>query len=220
MSIKDSLSINQSPITEDEGFALISSLKPYSTELIIDRKKYLLPKSKFVYFVIDGHLAISMHKNRKIIDYAFRYMPIGFIENIPNNTALRYQAFSSVRILEVPLSALDMIYNSNQLHLTKSLICLKSGILTSLLSVYNERCTSCAYKTIKTLIERYNKEPLQTEGIASYILQRTHLSKAYVFSTLSALRASGILIMSKGRVVKITGELPEKLSTLRNNDLN
>lgn len=215
MKSKNILSIHQLPSCEDDGELLVSYLKKDSEEVLLKRREVLILDDNHVYFVLDGQLAITIRRQHKIIDYAFLYMPIGLVEDFIPNIPIYYRAINTVNLLKVPISALDSIYNSSSPILTKALLTIEAGMLSGLLSTYNERCSGSGYQTIKSLIEHYCLEPQQLESISGYILNRTNLSRSYVFSTLSKLKDSGILIMEDGRITEVKGVLPRDLSELQ-----
>lgn len=209
------LSSNTLPFTYEQGKAFILHLRPFSREVIARRREYVLPEPDVIYFVLDGQLAVSVQAENKIIDYAFRYMPVGLVEHFISNNELSYRAVTPVTLLKVPLHILEELYRSGDAALIKTLLILKSTMMTVLLASYRERSTCNAYQTIKRLIEHYCQEPRQLEGIGSYILHRTHLSRGYVFSTLATLRDAGILTMDNGRITALNSTLPETLSEIQ-----
>lgn len=206
-----SLTVHQVALSEYDAETFISFLRPFSQEISLKRREYIQPTHATVYFVIDGQLEISLQKEDKIIDYAFRYMPVGLPELLFKEFSLNYRAATPVKLLQVPLSKLESIYTQENIHLIRTLITLKSTMLNSLLAIYRERCTGGGYQTIKSLIEHYYNEPRQIEGLGSYILKRTSLSKGYIFSVLSTLKERGVMTMEKGRIIAIHAPLPETL---------
>ncbi|WP_370612223.1 Crp/Fnr family transcriptional regulator [Klebsiella aerogenes] len=201
-------------LTDDQCEAFRLYLRSFSCEITIRRRKYIIPETDVIYFVLDGQLAVSVQAEDKIIDYAFRYMPVGLVEHLLSINELCYRAVTPVKLLKVPVRALEELYCSGDPALIKTLLTLKSSMLTVLLTSYRERGTCNAYQTIKRLIEHYCHEPRQLEGIATYILRRTHLSRGYVFSTLATLRDAGIMTMENGRITALNSSLPESLSEI------
>lgn len=202
------------PLPEERVAAFIQHLRPFSFEITSRRRDYIIPVPDVVYFVLDGQLAVSVHEENKIIGYAFRYMPVGLLEHFSSRTELSYRAVTPVKLLKVPLSVLEELYSSGDSVLIKTLLTLKSTMTIALLASYRERSTCNAYQTIKNLIEHYCQEPRQLEGIASYILRRTHLSRGYVFKILATLREVGIITMDNGRISAVNHIIPDKLSDI------
>ncbi|MFJ3459408.1 helix-turn-helix domain-containing protein [Scandinavium goeteborgense] len=205
------LSAHHTPLTEQEGEFFISHLRPSSREIILKRRECVSLTKNTIYFILDGQLAVTLKDGNKIIDYAFRYMPIGTLEQVFPETSLCYRAVTNVTLLQVSITTLDKIYTDENSALIRTLLTLKSTMLNVLLTIYRERCMGGGYQTIKSLIEHYNNEPRQLEGIGSYIQKRTHLSKGYIFSTLAKLKDKGYINIEDGRLIKILSALPESI---------
>lgn len=205
------LSAHQTPLTEQEGELFISHLRHSSREITLKRRECVPLTKNTVYFILDGQLAVTLEDGNKILDYAFRYMPIGLIESIFPEVSLGYRAVTQVNLLQVPIAILDKIYTDEDIKLIRTLLTLKSTMLNALLTIYRERCMGGGYQTIKSLIVQYNNEPRQLEGVGSYIQKRTHLSKGYIFSILAKLKDNGYISIEDGRLIKILSPLPDNI---------
>lgn len=199
------------PLTKYQTDSLIAALKPYGREVLLSRREFLRQRPDCIYFLLDGNLMASLSKEKFAIDYAFRYMPIGLVELTHPEIKINYRALSVVRLIRVPATVLDSLYERGNMEIFRILMILKSSVLSALLNAYEERCTHSAYETIQLLVERYLREPEQLEGLASYILRRTHFSRGYVFGVLAKLRKKGVLDMVKGRLVAINSKFPQQL---------
>ncbi|MGR7850519.1 helix-turn-helix domain-containing protein [Klebsiella aerogenes] len=83
-----------------------------------------------------------------------------------------------------------------------------------LIHIYYERNNDSGYATIRQMLHRYlykNEEgTVNNEGIASFILKRTRLSRSYVFQILSGLKSGGYITVKNGKLIAINREIPKR----------
>ncbi|WP_455426514.1 helix-turn-helix domain-containing protein [Dryocola sp. LX212] len=205
-----SLSTQQITLSKSECRYFLETISQHGKEIFLKPREFLIIRPQQIYFVNDGQLCtlIRAGEATHIIDYAFHLMPIGITENLYPDTKVRYRATTDVNLIQISESDFYSLFKHESIDFVKILLVLKSTTLVSFFNAYRERCTASAYCTIKSLIEHYHHEPKQLEGLSTYILHRTHLSRGYVFRVLARLRNMGVLTMEDGRLISVNADLP------------
>ncbi|TFZ52677.1 hypothetical protein E5C26_05585 [Serratia proteamaculans] len=165
-----------------------------------------------IYFLSQGEISISRRGTEHVLCNMNHCVPIGLMELYYENDSLCYQA-----VKDVTIWALTKDQWESHLHqmtsyasdITKML----TFMLTLVVDTYHERSSQSGYQIVKTMLHRYNHH-LESglspkEGVASYILARTKLSRSYVFQILSALRSGEYITIDGGKLVAINKLLPE-----------
>ncbi|MDX6020470.1 helix-turn-helix domain-containing protein [Scandinavium sp. V105_16] len=182
-------------------------------ELTIQAGMTIRPKKNEILVVLSGQMTVSASQNHELIlGHTFPFMPIGLLER-NYNLPLYYHAENDVAFVQLTEEEFDKIVFSDPQHAE-----LLSQILlymsTTLIHIYYERNNDSGYATIREMLKRYlfksEDGTLNDEGIASFILKRTRLSRSYVFQILSGLKAGGYITVKNGKLVSINREIPKR----------
>lgn len=203
----------------EEIYSLIdfSSLKEeilgVGRELTIPAGMIIKPKETEVLILIAGQMTGSINQNQElIIGHTFLYMPIGLMERY-YNLAIYYQAEVDTTLIQLTTAEFDKIFFNSAQHAEK-LAQILAFMSSRLIHIYYERNNDSGYATIRQMLYRYiykNEEgTVNNEGIASFILKRTRLSRSYVFQILSALKSGGYITIKNGKLITINREVPKK----------
>lgn len=168
----------------------------------------------FVYFVVEGSLAISVTGNDLIVGNAIEYMPIGLMERYCPLVNLEYTAMTPITVIKLSYDGFDEIF----IHAHPQRVIELTTILVYMtifsLDLHNERKQLTSYQTIKPMLFRYlyrsQTHKNEREGIAAFIMRRTHLSRTHVFRMLADLKEGGYITVEKGKLVSINKTLPEE----------
>ncbi len=203
----------------EEIYSLIdfSSLKEeilgVGRELTIPAGMIIKPKETEVLILIAGQMTGSINQNQElIIGHTFLYMPIGLMERY-YNLAIYYQAEVDTTLIQLTTAEFDKIF-FNSAQYAEKLAQILAFMSSRLIHIYYERNNDSGYATIRQMLYRYiykNEEgTVNNEGIASFILKRTRLSRSYVFQILSALKSGGYITIKNGKLITINREVPKK----------
>lgn len=182
-------------------------------ELIFQQGMTLRPKDGEILIVISGQMTVSNSRNDGLmLGYTFQYMPIGLMERY-YQLPLYYQVEKETTLIQLTGEEFDEIFFTNPQNAA-----LLSQILTymssTLIHIYYERNNDSGYATIRQMLHRYmykaKEGTLNNEGIASFILKRTRLSRSYVFQILSGLKAGGYITIKNAKLVSINREIPKR----------
>ena len=182
-------------------------------ELTFPSGMTIRPKADEILILLSGQMAIPTNQKLElIIGHSFPFIPIGLLERY-YEFSVYYQSEIDTTVIQLTNEEFDKIFYSNPVHaemLSKILLFMTSRLV----HVYYERNNDSGYATIRMMLQRYlykNEEgTVNNEGIASFILKRTRLSRSYVFQILSALKAGGYITMNNGKLVSINREIPKR----------
>ena len=198
------------PKSEIVGF--IKLLAPYSREIHLTKNQRFIPEKQNVYILIDGRLGVLFAGTEKLLDYVSFGMPLGLLgEEFPMRNIF-YKAATTVKICEISSVQLEEIHLNCNGYILKILLKLSVLMFDNMLELYQERCAGNGYSTIILLVKRYHRESVTQEKLVSYILKRTSLSRGYIHSVLANLKASGYILMERGRLVNISFPSPKNAS--------
>ncbi|HEJ0318369.1 TPA: helix-turn-helix domain-containing protein [Klebsiella aerogenes] len=182
-------------------------------ELIFEPGVILQPRNGEVLVVADGLMSISDDmEDGLMLGHTFRYMPIGLIERYYLQ-GLHYRTESRTTLVQLTAEEADMVFlaTPERATLFSQIMSYMSSIL---IHVYYERNNDSGYATIREMLYRYlykaEKNTLNNEGIAAFILRRTRLSRSYVFQILAGLKAGGYITVKQGRLLSINRNIPER----------
>lgn len=153
-----------------------------------------------------------MEGDSRIIGTTIEHMPIGLLESLCPAVAFNYDALTKSTILKISISGFERIFFNSATEFTKELTTILSYMVISALDVHVERRAESSYHTVKSMLQRYlyrktlNDE--ENEGIASFIIRRTNLSRSYVFRVLSELKEGEYITVKKGKLISIDKKLP------------
>ncbi|MED7793090.1 helix-turn-helix domain-containing protein [Klebsiella aerogenes] len=182
-------------------------------EVILPVGMVFRPKESEILIVISGQMTVSNSgHDGLLLGHTFQYMPIGLIERY-YQLDLYYQVEKEITLIQLTTDEFDEIFFTNPQNAAQL-----SQILTymssALIHIYYERNNDSGYATIRQMLHRYifkaEQGTLNNEGIASFILKRTRLSRSYVFQILSGLKAGGYITIKNAKLVSINKEIPRR----------
>lgn len=199
-----SLNIN-SHLTDIEGKGLISDY-PVNHKLTLE--------TGYIYFILEGSLAISFSENELIAGNAIEYMPIGLMERYCPLVNMDYTAMTAVKVVKLSWADFDEIFIHAGPQRVTELATILIYMTIFSLDLHSERKQLTSYQTIKPMLSRYlyrsQTHKNEREGIAAFIMSRTRLSRTHVFRVLADLKEGGYITVEKGKLVSINKTLPEE----------
>ncbi|WP_189389295.1 helix-turn-helix domain-containing protein [Buttiauxella sp. B2] len=193
---------------------LIAQLKQVGRELTLDKGMILRPSNNGIVIVIDGTLTVEdAQEGGMAIGHTFRLMPVGLMERYYGHIGLAYRAETPISAIQLTPKEFDAVF----LH-TEANTSLFGRIMThlalNLVHVFFERSGNSGFSTIRLMLYRYQHKAtegtLHNEGIATFILRRTRLSKSYVYQILSSLKIGGYITVHNGKLITINKTIPER----------
>jgi CRP-like cAMP-binding protein len=171
-------------------------------------------ESGYIYFIVEGSLAISATGNGLIVGNAIEYMPIGLMERYCPLVNFEYTSMTPLVVIKLAEADFDRIFihsgPERVIELTKILIYMTIFSL----DLHVERKQLTSYQTIKPMLFRYlyrsQTHKHEREGLAAFIIRRTNLSRTHVFRVLADLKEGGYITVEKGKLVSINKTLPEE----------
>lgn len=174
----------------------------------------LVLKAGFIYFIVEGSLSISVSGSELSIGNAIEYMPVGLMERYCPLVNFEYTAMTPLVVVKLTVDDFDAIF----IHASPQRVIELSTILIYMtifsLDLHYERKQLTSYQTIRPMLFRYlyrsQTHKNEREGIAAFIMRRTHLSRTHVFRVLADLKEGGYITVEKGKLVSINKTLPEE----------
>ncbi|MGG7779876.1 helix-turn-helix domain-containing protein [Klebsiella aerogenes] len=192
--------------------ALIEILKDRGREIIISKGLIIRPSLNEILFILDGEIVIQ-DDNEIAIGQSFPLMPVGLLETYYSETQLHYKAESQVKAISINIDVFNELSALNQ-EITQLLFKIISYMLISVVHVYYEVNTDTRYSVIRNMIYRYNirteNNTLKEQNLSTFILNRTKLSRSYIFKILSDLRVGGYITIERGKLISINKHIPER----------
>ena len=203
----------------EEIFALMdfSSIKKeilqVGRELTYPEGVIIRPKENEILILVSGQMTTSAPQNQElVIGHTFPLMPIGLLERY-YQFKVYYQTEVTTTLIQLTDEEFDRIFYHNPSHaamLSQILLFMSSRLI----HIYYERNNDSGYATIRQMLHRYlykNEEgTVNNEGIASFIMKRTRLSRSYIFQILSGLKAGGYITVKNGKLISINREIPKR----------
>ncbi|HCM6912104.1 helix-turn-helix domain-containing protein [Klebsiella aerogenes] len=182
-------------------------------ELTYPEGTVIRPKENEILILSSGQMTTSATQNQElVIGHTFPLMPIGLLERY-FKLRIYYQAEVTTTLFQLTDEEFDRIFYRNPGHAEK-LSQLLLFLSSRLLHIYHERNNDSGYATIRQMLYRYlykNEEgSVNNEGVASFILKRTHLSRSYIFQILSGLKAGGYITVKNGKLTSINRDIPKR----------
>lgn len=208
--------INDAEITYNEFD--FKQIKEYLTnsgrEIIFPEGIIVKPSPNEIFFIMQGNIVIQDNQEKSTaIGQGFPFMPVGLLERYYNDTELFYRADSIVKVKSLTFDEFDKLASTSP-ELTQSIIQILSHMIINLVHVYYERNTDTRYSVIRNMIYRYtiknSNNTLQEQNITTFILQRTQLSRSYIFKVISELKSGGYITIEKGKLISINKNIPER----------
>lgn len=183
-------------------------------EIIFPEGLIVKPLPGEIFFIIEGVVVIQDdQENSTAIGQGFPYMPVGILERYYNDTELFYRAESVVKVKSLTCNEFDKLVSKSP-ELAQSIIKIMSHMIINLVHVYYERNTDTRYSVIRNMIYRYtiknSNNTLKEQNLATFILNRTQLSRSYIFKVLSELKSGGYITIEKGKLISINKNIPER----------
>lgn len=208
------------PFEQTEGLyssidfhTLNKELLTVGREVSVPAGMIIKPKDDEILCLTKGQMAASINQSLEpLIGHTFPYIPIGLLERY-YSLEIFYQAEVDTSFIQLTWSEFDSFYFRTPQH-SEILIKILSFMSASLIHIYYERNNESGYATIRQMLYRYlykNEDgTLNNEGVASFILKRTHLSRSYVFQILSGLKSGGYITVKNGKLIAINREIPKR----------
>ena len=190
----------------------VNDVRSNGKELIFAATDELAITPGFIYVPVEGSVAILHAESELTIGNAIDYMPIGLMERYCPMLIFEYKCMTSVKVVEISYEKFDEIFFQN----AESMQALSSILIFMTifsLDLHAERKQLTSYQTIKPMLYRYLYRslafPNETEGLASFIISRTKLSRTHVFRVLADLKEGGYITMKGGKLISIDKDLPD-----------
>lgn len=182
-------------------------------ELSFSKGMTLRPKENEILIVLSGQVSVSANSNHElIIGHTFPFFPVGLLE-LYYKVPLYYKAEFDIVVSQLTEDEFNKIVFENPQN-SALFIRILAYMTTELLHVYLERNNDSGYATIRQMLQRYLYKleggKIGNEGIASFILKRTRLSRSYVFQILSGLKAGGYITVKNGKLTAINRDIPKR----------
>jgi CRP-like cAMP-binding protein len=182
-----------------------------SEEIKLGRGDEFIPSSKFIYMITSGYMSMYLYETEQLVGLTIEFMPIGLVEAITPPAKFRYICETPVVMLK--LSRKDFFNAFFITHKeTEELITVLTNMFSFTIHSNINNTNETAYESIVSMLHRYmyRKDHVVDfkEGIASFIVKRTKISKSYVFEVLSSLKEGGYITVSKGKLLSINKKLP------------
>jgi CRP-like cAMP-binding protein len=195
--------VNLSPLKDD--------IENNSRRIYLEKGTLMEPRSDEILFLVNGNMSISNNpENGLLLGYSFPLMPIGLLERYYPHIVLCYKAEESVTLAQMSHDEFDNMAKEHAFLFTHIL----THMIANLIEIYFERNNESSYATIRRMLFRYmardNAREFNTDGIASFILKRTKLSRSYVFQILAGLKSGGYITIKNGRLLSINRDIPLK----------
>lgn len=179
---------------------------PFNHRLVVEKG--------FIYFIVDGSLAIAGKDNELIVGNAIEYMPIGLMERYCPLVDFVYSAMTPITVIKISWDHFDAIFFQADPKRVIELTTILLYMTIFSLDLHYERKQLTSYQTIKPMLSRYlyrsQTHHNEREGIAAFIMRRTNLSRTHVFRVLADLKEGGYITVEKGKLVSIDKTLPEE----------
>ncbi|WP_455425497.1 helix-turn-helix domain-containing protein [Dryocola sp. LX212] len=209
----DLFSMTEHIYAQTDFSCLKESIMQKGREITFPAGAILRPKEDEILILTSGQMTMSNSSSEGLmIGQIFTFMPIGLLER-HYQLPLYYQAESEVTIFQLTTKEFKEIFYEvpENAELLSQILTYMSSML---IHIYYERNNDSGYATVRQMLHRYMyrmEESAQfNEGIASFILKRTRLSRSYVFQILSALKSGGYITIKNARLVAINRDIPKR----------
>jgi cAMP-binding proteins - catabolite gene activator and regulatory subunit of cAMP-dependent protein kinases len=174
----------------------------------------LEPGNECVYFILEGSVAIFVPEEELIVGNTIEHMPIGLMERYCPLTHFEYISMTPVSVVKLSWEHFDEIFFRSSPERVTELVTILVYMTLFSLDLHVERKHVTSYQTIKPMLFRYlyrtQTHKNEREGLASFIMKRTKLSRTHVFRVLADLKEGGYITVEKGKLVSINKTLPEE----------
>lgn len=188
-------------------------IKKIATPLHYKKGDSVILAPDHLYFVEKGALSFGFQGDKRIIGNFVEYMPLGLIERFCPFVAFNYYCASDIKLSQITTQEFDEIFFETSPEQMKELTTILIFMLVFMFDIHVERRHESGYHIIKSMLSRYlyrrkiNTE--EREGVASFIINRTTLSRSYVFRVLAELKKGGYITIKKGKLLSIDKNLPD-----------
>lgn len=193
--------------------ALESKLNSIGRKIELENGELFQPHKGEVSIIDEGGLMISnsLDEDAISIGIVHHLTMIGLIERFNPNMMLFYKAEGHVSLITMTDDEFDKVFFEN-IEFRPIILYLMTQLTVALVHIYYERNKESRYATIREMIIRYQNQKdlgeIKREGLASFILRRTGLSRSYVFQVLNALKVGGYISMKSGKLISINKSIP------------
>lgn len=194
--------------------ALERKVKEMGRPLLIKQGSIIQPGHGDIIIIANGVLiACNDVEDPQLIGLIPKFYPVGMIERDYPSISLYYKAKTELEAFQLSWEEYDQLFRSSE-EISTLLHKILVNTIAHLIQLYYERNAGNGYITIRTMLYRYNERSkdmhLINEGIVSYIVSRTLLSRSYVFRILSDLKSGGYITVVNGKLKSIDKEIPIK----------
>jgi|AGFS01.1.fsa_nt_gi cAMP-binding proteins - catabolite gene activator and regulatory subunit of cAMP-dependent protein kinases len=194
--------------------ALHEKLLETGRVIYLEKGVTIKPERQEIYFILAGTMLVQNKISGGLaLGHTCLYMPVGLLERHYGDIALYYNAETPVKAVALSGDELDNIF----LHFPDTAILfmkIVSHMMMNLIQIYYERNADSGYTTIRHMLCRYqarrNNVDQTTENITRFILNRTCLSRSYVFKILAELKEAGYITVKYGKLISINKEIPHR----------
>lgn len=177
-----------------------------------NQKIHLTPG--YIFFITKGSLSISISGYNLTIGNTIEYMPVGLMERYCPLVTFEYTGVTNVTIIKLNYEDFDQIFLNSGPETAQELAVILTYMVIFTLELHSERKQPTSYQIIKPMLHRYlyrqNTHQEENEGLATFIIRRTNLSRTHVFRLLAELKNGNYITMENGRLISIDKPLPEE----------
>lgn len=212
-------------LIRQEAELIKSIVRPDNIKIVNKGERYTIKKDEIV-IVLEGFFTIDLmqtgfpaeatgDKETETpcrVGQGIKGMILGLVETYGPAITLHYVARQKVKIATFSRDYFEdyFIQRDKFNYLMK----VSAYMLAIVLESYSERNFGNRYHVIRSMIYRYQKQReegiLPDSSLAGFILQRTKMSRSYLFKILSDLKSGGYIDVQQGKLTAILKDLPEK----------
>lgn len=198
---------------ENDFSELQKSLASVGRKLLFSKGATIQPRENEILVVLSGKMTVSNDVNNELmLGYTFPYMPVGLMERY-YKLQLYYKVESQIEVIQLTGEEFDEVFYHHPEN-AELLSRIMAYMSSTLIHIYYERNNDSGYATIREMLMRYlykaEENTLNNEGIATFILKRTRLSRSYVFQILAGLKAGDYITIRNGKLISINRHIPER----------
>lgn len=193
--------------------SLKEQIEQAGRELTLKKGMTIRPKKNEVLVLLSGQMTVSTSQTHELlIGHTYPFVILGLLERY-YEMKIYYQAEIDVTLYQFTYEEFSAIF-FNTPHGAEMLCHIVSFMSARLIHAYYERNNDSGYATIREMLQRYlyksEEGTIHNEGISSFILKRTRLSRSYVFQILSGLKTGGYITIKNGKLISINREIPKR----------
>lgn len=182
--------------------------------LFFEKGTTLLPRPNEILVVMKGRLSVlsSDDKECAALGQTFHLTPIGLLERHHPTFRLNYRADELVTVIQLSTEEFDHVFfqDPNNIVFFNQIMV---QMVIRLIEMHFDRNNDSGYGTVRRMLLRYHTltktHNPSCEDVIPFILQRTKLSRSYVYKITKSLQEGGYITLSNGRLISINRKIPE-----------